>query len=215
MNEFKAVVFDIDGTLTTERSIWEYIHRVLGTWEGHAEKFQDLFIAGQISYEEFCERDARVWRGMGIEEVRRITDSVPYHQGAARLLAYLRRKGMRLAGISSGLSILVERIQQDLGLDFAVANELVVEKGVVTGEVRIHVTHNGKGMWVKEVMERLGVEGSEMIAIGDSLGDLGMFALSGFCVAFNSSSPQLNEAANLVVKTSNLADIIPGLPIRG
>ncbi|NIO03454.1 MAG: HAD-IB family phosphatase [Proteobacteria bacterium] len=213
MKQFKAALFDLDGTLTTERSVWEYIHRVLGTWEGHAEKFQSLFLKGLISYEEFCERDARVWRGMRVEEVKSITDSVPYHAGAAGLVAYLREKGLRLAGVSSGLSILAERIKRDLDLDFAVANELVEEKGVLTGEVKIHVAHDGKGVWVRELMRQLGAQGQEIIAIGDSQGDLGMFALCGFCVAFNSSSPELDQAANLVVKTGDLADIIPGLPI--
>jgi phosphoserine phosphatase len=27
---YKLVIFDLDGTLTQERSIWEYIHKQLG-----------------------------------------------------------------------------------------------------------------------------------------------------------------------------------------
>lgn len=210
---FKVVVFDLDGTLTTERSIWQYIHRVLGTWENQAEEFQRLFLAGRISYEEFCERDAMVWKGMRLEDLKRITGSVSYHEGALQLQAFLKTKGLRLAAISSGLSILAERIQNDFGLDFSVANDLLAERGVLTGEVRINVTHDGKGRWMREVMKRLGVHGHEIIAIGDSRGDLEMFALSGFCVAFNSSSPELDEAADLVATTNNMADIIPSLPV--
>lgn len=213
VKEFKVVVFDLDGTLTTEKSIWEYIHRVLGTWEDHAQEFQRLFLDGRISYEEFCERDAAVWKGMRVEDLKRITDSVPYHEGALKLQGFLKAKGLRLAAISSGLSILAERIQKDFGLDFSVANDLLVEEGVLTGEVRINVTHNGKGRWVREVMNRFGVGGHEIIAIGDSQGDLEMFALSGFCIAFNTSSSELDETADLVVKTGNMADIIPGLPV--
>ena len=210
---FKLVVFDLDGTLTTEKSIWEYIHRVLGTWEDHAEEFQRLFLEGRISYEEFCERDAKVWKGMRVEDLKRITDSVPYHEGAVQLQAFLKTKGLKLAAISSGLSILAERIRNDFGLDFFVANELLVEGGVLTGEVRINVTHDGKGLWVREAMRRFGVDDHEIIAIGDSRGDLQMFALSGFRIAFNSSSPELDKAADLVVKTGNMADIIPRLPV--
>jgi hydroxymethylpyrimidine pyrophosphatase-like HAD family hydrolase len=62
-------------------------------------------------------------------------------------------------------------------------------------------------------MKRLRVQGKEIIAIGDSQGDLEMFALSGFGVSFNSSSPELDDAADLVIRTGNLADIIPGLPV--
>ncbi len=61
---YKVVVFDLDGTLTRERSIWEYIHKCLGTWYGFAERFQERFLRGEISYEEFCNLDAQVWKGM-------------------------------------------------------------------------------------------------------------------------------------------------------
>jgi len=55
---FKLVIFDLDGTLTQERSIWEYIHKQLGKWYGFAEEYQNLFLAGKISYEEF-------WKPLG------------------------------------------------------------------------------------------------------------------------------------------------------
>jgi hydroxymethylpyrimidine pyrophosphatase-like HAD family hydrolase len=83
----------------------------------------------------------------------------------------------------------------------------------LTGEVKVNVFHDGKGFWVREIMDRLGVQAQEIIAIGDSQGDLEMFALSGFGVSFNSSSPELDDAADLVIRTGNLADIIPGLPL--
>jgi hydroxymethylpyrimidine pyrophosphatase-like HAD family hydrolase len=62
-------------------------------------------------------------------------------------------------------------------------------------------------------MKRLDVPGHEIIAVGDSRGDLEMFACSGFCIAFNSSSPELAEAADVVVNTESMADIIPWLPL--
>ena len=150
---------------------------------------------------------------MRLEDLRRITDSVPYHDGAHRLVGFLRVKGLKVAAISSGLSILADRIHQELVLDFSVANDLVAKEGVVTGEVRINVPHNGKGPWMEKLMRRLGVRRHEIIAIGDSQGDLEMFAFSGFRVAFNSSSRELDELANLVIRTDNMANVIPGLPV--
>jgi len=155
------------------------------------------------------------WRGAfrTRSSVTGIVDAVPYHQGASELQAFLRAKGLKLAAISSGLSILAERIERDFGLDYAVANDLLVTDGVLTGEVRINVPHDGKAQWMRQVMAKFAVNGPETIAIGDSQGDLAMFALSGFTIAFNSSSPELDRVADLVVQTANLADIIPGLPL--
>src|SRR4030042_5485065 len=102
----KIVIFDLDGTLTRERSIWEYIHRQLGKWVGFAESYQKKFLAGLISYEEFCELDAKVWKGMRVEELTEIAKTVPFHAGADELIGYLKRKGLKLALVSSGLSVL-------------------------------------------------------------------------------------------------------------
>jgi phosphoserine phosphatase len=38
IQRFKLVIFDLDGTLTQEPSIWKYIHLRLGKWYGFAEE---------------------------------------------------------------------------------------------------------------------------------------------------------------------------------
>ncbi len=93
-SRFRLVVFDLDGTLTRERSIWEYIHKKLGKWYGFAENYQKQFLAGEISYDEFCERDAHVWKGMRIEKLIEIAKTVPFHPGVDDLIHHLRDKGL-------------------------------------------------------------------------------------------------------------------------
>ena len=60
---YRALALDVCGVLTTHRSVWQFIHEELGLWEGAAVRFQEEFIAGAISYREFCERDAALWAG--------------------------------------------------------------------------------------------------------------------------------------------------------
>ncbi len=133
-DQFKLVVFDLDGTLTRERSIWEYIHIRLGKWYGFAEEYQRQFLAGKISYEEFCERDAQVWKGMKVEELLEIVKTVPFHPGAEELIAHLKQKGLKLSVVSSGLSILSDWVHQKYGFDYSVSNDLLQENGVLTGK---------------------------------------------------------------------------------
>ena len=70
-------LFDLDGTLTKEKSAWEFIHRHLGVWEGYAEKFQEAFLKGEISYKRFCQLDAAIWKGMKVAELERILRKIP------------------------------------------------------------------------------------------------------------------------------------------
>ena len=211
---FQLVIFDLDGTLTQERSIWEYIHIRLGKWYGFAEDYQKQFLAGKISYEEFCERDARVWKGMKVEELLEIVKTVPFHPGADELINYIRDKGLKLAMVSSGLSVLSNWVHQKYGFDYSVSNGLLYENGVLTGKVRIQVYYDKKAEWVKRILERFNVRPEEVIAIGDSLGDIDMFQMVGFSVAFNSSCSDLDKIANVCIRSQNLADIIPKLPLK-
>ena len=208
------VVFDLDGTLTRERSIWEYIHIRLGKWYGFAEKYQKQFLAGRISYEEFCERDAQVWKGMKVQELLEMVKTVPFHPGADELIAYLKQKGLKLSVVSSGLSILSNWVHQKYGFDYSISNDLLHENGVLTGKVKIQVYYDKKAEWVKKILEQFDVRPEEVIAIGDSAGDVDMFQMVGFSVAFNSSCSDLDQIASVCISSQNLADIIPKLPLK-
>jgi len=209
---FKLVIFDLDGTLTQERSIWEYIHKELGKWYGFAEEYQNQFLAGKISYEEFCERDAQVWKGMKVDELLEIIKTVPFHQGVDELINRLKQKGLKLSMVSSGLALLSNWVHEKYGFDYSVSNDLLHENGVLTGKVKIQVYYDKKAEWVDTILKRFGVKREEAIAIGDSKGDIDMFQMVGFSIAFNSSCQDLDQIASVCISSKSLVDIIPKLP---
>jgi len=210
---FKLVIFDLDGTLTQERSIWEYIHKRLGKWYGFAEEYQKQFLNGEISYERFCELDAEVWKGMRVEELLEIVKTVPFHSGVDELINSLKHKGLKLTMVSSGLSILCNWVHQRYGFDYSVSNDLLHENGILIGKVKIQVYYDKKAEWVKRILKHFEVKPEEVIAIGDSIGDIDMFEMIGFSIAFNSSCRDLDQIASLCVQSKNLAEIIPKLPL--
>ena len=212
--QFKLVIFDLDGTLTQERSIWEYIHKQLGKWYGFAEEYQNLFLAGKISYEEFCERDAQVWKGVRVEELLEIVKVVPFHPGVNELINFLKQKGLKLSMVSSGLSLLTNWVHQRYGFDYSVSNNLLHENGVLTGKVKIQVYFDKKAEWVRKILNQFEVKPEEVIAVGDSRGDIDMFQMVGFSIAFNSSCKDLDKIASVCIQSQNLADIIPKLQVH-
>jgi len=209
----KLVIFDLDGTLTRERSIWEYIHKRLGKWYGFAENYQKKFLAGEISYEEFCERDAQVWKGMRVGDLVEIAKTVPFYPGIDELIGHLKQRGLRLALVSSGLSVLSNWVHERFGFDYSVSNDLLHEEGILTGKVKIQVYYDRKAEWVRKILDQYKVEPEESIGIGDSVGDLEMFRVVGFSIAFNSSCRDLDQIATHCVQSQNLSDVIPKLPL--
>ena len=111
--------------------------------------------------------------------------------------------------VSSGLSLLSNWVHQRYGFDYSVSNDLLYENGILTGKVKIQVYYDKKAEWVERILKQFGVKPEEMIAIGDSRGDLDLFQMAGFSVAFNSSCKDLDQMANVCVQSQNLADIIP------
>ena len=211
---YRAVLFDLDGTLTPVVSVWQHIHEVLGLWEGEARRHQQAFERGTITYEEFCARDAAHWKGMPESRLKAITDAIPYRPGVRECVELLRQESLLVGIISTGLTILIERVNHDLDVAYAIANRLVARHGVLTGEVKVNVEHGRKGEAVDLFCGQFGVDYREVITVGDSDGDISMFEHSGFSIAFNPTSEKTARAARAVARGESLLAIVDRLPLE-
>jgi phosphoserine phosphatase len=150
---------------------------------------------------------------MKVEELLEIVKTVPFHPNVDELIDYLKYKGLKLTMISSGLSILSNWVHQRYGFDYSVSNDLLHEDGILTGKVKIQVYYDKKAEWVKRILKNFDVRPEDVIAIGDSKGDIDMFHMVGFSIAFNSSCKDLDQIASVCIQSRNLADIISKLPL--
>ncbi len=207
----KLALFDLDGTLTKERSVWEYIHQRLGVWKGWAEKYQEAFLQGEIDYIKFCQLDAAMWRGLEVSQVEQILQDIPLQDGLEDFLNYLRGYGIKLGIISSGLSLLVDLFRKRYHFEYAMANELEIAAGRLTGGIKINVYYDRKKEWVEEAMRQFSVKPEEIMAVGDSHGDIEMLQMVGLPIAFNSSSASLLKVAKIFIPSTDLRDLIPYL----
>lgn len=171
----KVVFLDCDGTLTKVRSSWEYLHRRLNLWTENADAYQTMFREGKIDYNEFCRRDAQLWKGLSVSTVCGLTSEIPCQENAAWAVDALKKMGIYTVIISSGLSFLVDRIKEALAIDMAFSNELISQAGLLTGDIKINVEYDQKGILVDQVLGALGLKKEESSAVGDGDGDRGMF----------------------------------------
>jgi len=204
----RAVVFDVDGVLTSIDSIWRFIHERLGSLEAARENARRYY-SGEISYEEWARLDTQLWRGVSAEEIASIVESVPIRRGAREAIAELKRMGLVTAAISAGLDVITERVRRELGLDHAFSNRLVVRGGVVTGEVVVDVRADNKGEVLERFCELAGVEPGECAVVGDGEVDVPMFKLAGLSVAFNPRSPEVADSADVAIFSEDLRAVVP------
>ena len=60
---FKLVIFDLDGTLTQERSIWEYIHKDWGSGTGLQRNIRSSFWLERFLTKNFVNAMPRFGKG--------------------------------------------------------------------------------------------------------------------------------------------------------
>jgi len=206
--KYKLIIFDIDGTITKHISSWRYIHEKLGLWYNLAYRYQEKFIAGKISYRKFCELDAAHWKGLPERKIREIFQEAPYVKNARRYLRNLKEMGFKLVAISTGLQYIAERIKKELGFDYILSNRLISRKGILTGKVKINITHGAKGKILGRILRRFRVKPEEVIVVGDSSGDIPLVKNSGYSIAFNSSDREFSRMVDYDCRTKDFKEVL-------
>ena len=204
----KVAFFDCDGTLTRVKSSWEYLHRRLNIWDNNADHYQALFREGKIDYHEFCRRDALLWRGLPVSRVVDVLGDIPYQEGSFEVIRNLKNRGIYTVILSTGLSLLVEKVKSDLGIDMALSNDLLAESGYLTGKMRVNVNYNEKGFLVKKILKGLGVVRAEACALGDGEGDTGMFEAVGLAIGFCPHESALGSLVHQTIWGGSLLDML-------
>ncbi len=200
-------VFDMDGTLVKPVSSWQHIHEQLGTWESAGRLYLQKFLKGEISYDEFARLDTAQWKDQSFSSIEKIAQKVPYMPGAAKLMDFLDSNNIPKVIISGGLSVIANKIALDFGVKRIFANDLIVKDGVLTGDIHINIDFNGKLPIYKKVLKEFEVEPHQVMAVGDTNGDVPLFKNCGLAVAINPIGEGVSDFADYTVKS--LAEIIP------
>jgi phosphoserine phosphatase len=205
--KYKLIVFDIDGTITRHISSWQLIHETLNLWTEQACIYQDRFLKGEISYKKFCQLDAACWKGMPESRIADIFKPIDYVKNSRSCIRKLKKKGFKLAAISTGLQYIADSIKKDLPFDFVMSNSLASDRGVLTGAVEINISHKSKGKALKAILQQFDLKKHEVIAVGDSAGDIPLAKGTGYSIAFNCSDKRLAETVDYNCKTIDFNEV--------
>jgi phosphoserine phosphatase len=205
----RLVVFDVDGTIIEVESSWKYLHEKFYTWK-EGKEYAEKFFQGIISYEEWARLDASLWRGITADRVHQIIKKIPYIKGAKETLTRLREEGLKVVLLSAGLSPIIERIIEDVEVDFFLANELVTKDGFLTGEVVVKVPFHDKDKILLDIIQKLDIEIGDCAAVGDDETQIPLFKMLRLGVAFNPTNQKVERCAHVVIK-KDLRKVLPYL----
>jgi phosphoserine phosphatase len=197
----------MDGVLVDIDSSWSYVHSAFKV--GKNDNFSN-YLLGKFDYREFMRRDIRLWGRVNINAIKEILARLRIMKGAKQSVAELKKAGCFTAIISSGISILADRIQKTVGIDYSLANGLVVdENGMLTGEGEEVVPLLEKDTVLRKFAAQHQTCLENCAVIGDSRFDIQLFEIAGLSIAFNSSDDQVKRKADVVVDGKDLRLVIP------
>lgn len=203
----RLVVFDADGTLTCHSSIWWRLHEHFRT-EKLGKTYFGQFFAGEITYNQWAELDAGLWKGQPVEEVMRVVAETRTVPGAQETIALLKEQGIQVAILSGGLDILADDIGRRVGIEYVLTNRLLISDGILTGGVEVKVGWGEKIHEIREILDHFGVSLSETAYVGDGKNDMTVFSHVGLSIAFRPETEEVSEAAMITIKGNDLRHIL-------
>lgn len=186
---------DMESTIIREELIDEMAEAVGCRTEIAA--ITDAAMRGEIDFEGALVKRVALFKGFAAERLGTILRRATFMPGAATLIRTMAAHGAKCALVSGGFTCFADPIARRLGFDTVVANELVIEGGKLTGEIRQPIVGaDGKAQALARLAAENGLDLAETLAVGDGANDLVMVRAAGLGVAFR-AKPILAAAARL------------------
>jgi phosphoserine phosphatase len=202
----RLVVMDMDSTLIQVEVIDE-----LAKAAGHGEEVSGITskaMNGELSFNESLNKRVELLRGLDENILDEIYHNIPFTPGAKKLVKILKKLGYKTAVISGGFTFFTDRLKNELGLDYAFANELEIKDGKLTGKVLGEIINGeSKAEILEDIADKENISLDQVVAIGDGANDLLMLDKAGLGIAFNAHKT-VREKADYNISQKNLDSII-------
>jgi phosphoserine phosphatase len=195
LSDFRLLVMDMDSTLITIETIDELADLVGRKAEVAAITAQAM--RGEIAdYDESLRRRVAALKGLPESALERLyTERLMLSPGAERMIAGVKRAGLKILLVSGGFTQVTDKLKARLGLDYVRANTLGVENGKFTGALVGRIVNAGvKREALLEARDKLGATHDQIVAIGDGANDLKFMSEAGVSIAYH-AKPVVREKA--------------------
>jgi phosphoserine phosphatase len=197
LTDFGLVAMDMDSTLITIECVDE-IADFCGL-KAEVAAITEAAMRGEIKdFNESLTRRVALLKGLDASALEKVYEErLRLSPGAENMLASAKAAGLKTLLVSGGFTFFTEKLQARLDLDFTRANTLEIVDGKLTGRVLGEIVNaDVKARTLREACDKLGIEPSRAIAMGDGSNDLKMMGIAGLSVAFR-AKPVVREAASV------------------
>lgn len=191
---FKAIGFDLDGTLIKWPNSWDALRKKLNLPEEYKYRIEEIGYHKAKSLELDC------WKKIGVrkrdveealkdfELVDRVTECFP-----------LLESRYKIGLITGAPDVIANKVAKLLGIQYVFCNRIIFNKNGSVENFILEVDGFNKGTNLEKFMHEIGAKKSETICVGDAENDISMFRSSGLSIALNPKNEKTSESADIVV----------------
>jgi phosphoserine phosphatase len=208
LSDFKLIAFDMDSTLINIECVDE-IADAVGR-KAQVAAITEATMRGEIAdFKESLRQRVALLQGVTLDSMEQVyAERLQLNPGAAELVAACKAAGMKVLLVSGGFTFFANRVQECLGIDFALSNLLEIEDGVLTGRLLNQAWGDicdgaQKRKTLLETCAQLGIQPTQAIAMGDGANDLPMMGEAGLSVAYH-AKPKVREQAMVAINSGGL-----------
>ena len=197
------VIFDVEGVLFDAEFL-----PILGEKLNKEKEIWDITkkgIQGVINWEEGLRQRIDSLKGLDYETCQQVADSLPIMTGAKEACRILKAAGWKLMAVSGGFTIMTERLQKELDLDYVFSNELIFKDGKLDG-VTVKVDSD-KAKSAKIKIQEWNQTKDDIVVVVDGANDLALFDICDLGIAFRAQD-KVKDVANIILEEKDLSKIL-------
>jgi phosphoserine phosphatase len=196
-------IFDVEGVLYDEEYLpilAEKLNKEDEIWEITKQGIQ-----GKINWEDGLRTRVKALAGLDKKICQEVSDSLPIMTGAKEACRVLKAAGWKLMAVSGGFTIMMERLQKELDLDYVYCNELIFKNEKLDG-VKINVDSD-KSKSAKIKIAEWDEQKENIICVVDGANDIKLFDICGLGIAYRAQDV-VKDLATTTLEEKDLSKIL-------
>lgn len=203
----RALIADMDSTIIDVECLDE-----LADFAGIKDRISAITeraMRGELDFEQAILERVAMLKGLDEAALSETWQSrINLTPGARELVATMKANGAVTELISGGFTFFTSRVREAVGFDADHANELLVENGKLTGDIKRPILGaDAKLTGLNRIAKDHGLTPADIMAVGDGANDIPMLEAAGAGVAFH-AKPATVAAANMNVQHSDLTALL-------